>query len=62
MLQAVIAILMVMGLIAGSALTAFWWAAKHRQFDNVEDGSLTIFDADEPVGRTTDRFPGSRDS
>lgn len=62
MLQAVIAILMVMGLIAGSALAAFWWAAKHRQFEQVEEGSLTIFDADEPVGHITDRFPSSSDS
>ncbi len=60
MLQAAIAILMVMGLIAFSALAAFWWAAKNKQFENVEVGSLTIFDADEPVGKMTDAFPGRK--
>ena len=58
MFQAAIAILMIMGLIAASALAAFWWAAKNKQFENVEEGSLTIFDADEPVGKSTDAFPG----
>ncbi len=58
MLQAAIAILVVMGIIASSALAAFWWAARNGQFENVEKGSLTIFDADEPVGKATDSFPG----
>lgn len=58
MLQAVIAILGVMGIIASTALLAFWWAAKNGQFENVEEGSLSIFDADEPVGKATDSFPG----
>jgi cbb3-type cytochrome oxidase maturation protein len=58
MFQAAIAILMIMGLIAASALAAFWWAAKNKQFENVEEGSLTIFDADEPIGKSTDAFPG----
>ena len=58
MLQAAIAILMIMGLIAAAALAAFWWAAKNNQFENVEEGPLTIFDADEPVGKSSDAFPG----
>lgn len=59
MLQAAVAILAVMAIIAASALAAFWWAARNGQFENVEEGSLSIFDADEPVGRSTDTFPGA---
>lgn len=59
MLQAAIVILAVMGVIAASALAAFWWAARNGQFENVEEGSLSIFDADEPVGRSTDAFPAA---
>lgn len=59
MLQAAVAILAVMAVIAVSALAAFWWAARNGQFENVEEGSLSIFDADEPVGRSTDTFPGA---
>ena len=58
MLQAAIAILVVMGAGATAAVAAFWWAAKNRQFEDVEEGSLTIFDAAEPVGESTDSFPG----
>lgn len=58
MLIAAIAVLFVMGLGAAGALYAFFWAAKNQQFENIEEGSLTIFDADEPVGQATDFFPG----
>lgn len=41
------------------AIGAFGWAAKTGQFSGVEEGSRSIFDADEPIGRQTDRFPGA---
>jgi cbb3-type cytochrome oxidase maturation protein len=46
--------------ILGSALLMFWWAASVGQFENVEDGALAVFDADEPAGQTTDSFPDPR--
>jgi cbb3-type cytochrome oxidase maturation protein len=57
MLQAAIVILLVMGAGATAIVGAFFWAAKNRQFEDVENGSLVIFDADEPVGESTDSFP-----
>lgn len=39
------------------AIGAFGWAAKTRQFSEFEEGSKSIFDEDEPIGRQTDRFP-----
>jgi cbb3-type cytochrome oxidase maturation protein len=36
--------------ILGSALLMFWWAASVGQFENVEDGALAVFDADEAAG------------
>ena len=45
--------------ILGSALLMFWWAASAGQFENVEDGALAVFDADEPAGQKTDAFPDS---
>lgn len=58
MLYAAIIVLIVMGLGAAGAVAAFFWAAKNQQFEDVEEGSLTIFDPDEPVGEATDSFPG----
>jgi cbb3-type cytochrome oxidase maturation protein len=59
MFLAAIIILIVMGIGATSAIGAFFWAAKSKQFENVEEGSHVIFDADEPIGMPTDSFPGS---
>ena len=50
--------LVLLGILA-SALLMFWWAASVGQFENVEDGALAVFDADEPEGQTTDSFPDS---
>ena len=57
-MNSAIYILLVAGLIffSGSTLAAFYWAAKTGQFRNLEDGSKTIFDGDEPVGTATDAF------
>lgn len=57
MLTAALALLLVMITAATAVIAAFFWAAKNHQFENIEDGSQTIFDADEPVGETTDSFP-----
>ncbi|MFZ4694298.1 MAG: cbb3-type cytochrome oxidase assembly protein CcoS [Verrucomicrobiia bacterium] len=39
------------------AIGAFGWAAKTHQFSEIEKGSESIFDEDEPIGRATDGFP-----
>ena len=43
-------------MLAGSlgALFAFSWAATHQQFENLQEGAESIFDADEPIGTPTD--------
>jgi cbb3-type cytochrome oxidase maturation protein len=53
------AILILGGLVflSGTALVAFYWAAKTGQFRDLKAGSEVIFDEDEPIGRATDRFP-----
>jgi cbb3-type cytochrome oxidase maturation protein len=54
----IVYILLAAGLVffGGTTLAAFYWAAKTGQFRNLEDGSKTIFDDDEPVGTATDAF------
>lgn len=49
-----------MAALGGSALLALYWAARTGQYRNLEESSRVIFDQDEPVGRQTDFFPGSR--
>jgi nitrogen fixation-related uncharacterized protein len=39
------------------AIGAFGWAAKTHQFSEIEKGSESIFDEDEPIGQATDGFP-----
>jgi len=41
-----------------AAVLAMGWAFRHGQFENFQQGSLSIFGPDEPVGETTDAFPG----
>lgn len=57
-MNSIIYILLAAGLVffGGSTLAAFYWAAKTGQFRNLEDGSRSIFDKDEPVGAATDSF------
>jgi len=54
----IVYILLAAGLVffGGTTLAAFYWAAKTGQFRNLEDGSKSIFDEDEPVGTATDSF------
>ena len=51
-------ILMVLLAFSASALYGFYWSAKHNQFRDLDKGSESIFSADEPLGETTDIFPG----
>jgi cbb3-type cytochrome oxidase maturation protein len=55
-------VLLVLGLVllSGSALAAFCWAARTGQFENLDEAPEVIFDESEPVGTTSDRFPGAR--
>ncbi|MDX2080903.1 MAG: cbb3-type cytochrome oxidase assembly protein CcoS [Terrimicrobiaceae bacterium] len=52
-------ILLVGGLVflSGSALAAFYWSVKTGQLNNLAEGAKSIFDEDEPVGVSTDKFP-----
>lgn len=45
-------------LFGGAAALALGWAVRAGQFLNLGRGAASIFDADEPVGRPTDAFPG----
>lgn len=56
------AILILGGLLflTGSAILAFAWAARSGQFRNLQKGAEVIFDSDEPIGQSTDRFPNSK--
>lgn len=50
-------LLLVMLVMAGTALAAFYWAARDGQFDDMRKGALSIFDSEEPQGVPTDAFP-----
>ena len=41
----------------GAAVLAFSWAVKNGEFENFQRAANSIFDEDEPIGRTTDHFP-----
>jgi len=43
-----------------SAVAAFLWAIRTRQFEKLEKGATVIFDAEEPEGSQTDFFPASK--
>lgn len=40
-----------------AAALALHWAHRQGQLSNLEKGSKTIFDEDEPLGEVTDSFP-----
>ena len=44
----------------GAAALALGWAFRSGQFDNFQQGALSIFGPDEPVGESTDAFPDAR--
>lgn len=39
------------------ASAALFWAHKNGQLTDLEKGSRSIFDEDEPMGEVTDQFP-----
>ncbi len=41
----------------GATVLALGWAFRDGQFDNFQQGALSIFGPDEPVGEETDAFP-----
>jgi nitrogen fixation-related uncharacterized protein len=43
-----------MVVLGATAVAGFAWAARNGQFRDMRDGSLVIFDEDEPVGTPTD--------
>lgn len=43
-----------MVLLGGTAILGFIWAIRDGQLNNLRDGSLVIFDEEEPVGTPTD--------
>lgn len=47
-------------LITGSAIYAFFWAAKEGQLRDLDAQSRSIFDEEEPEGKITDAFPGKK--
>jgi cbb3-type cytochrome oxidase maturation protein len=47
-------------LFGGAAVLALAWAVEKGQFRNFQRAAESIFDADEPVGRPTDRALQSR--
>ena len=57
-MNTIVYILLASGLVffGGTTLAAFYWAARTGQFRNLEEGSKSIFDGDEPVGTATDAF------
>jgi len=42
------------------AAAALNWAHRHGQLENLEEGSRSIFDDEEPEGEQTDQFPGKK--
>jgi cbb3-type cytochrome oxidase maturation protein len=54
MVTAAIIVLIVMLATGFVTLVAFSWAASDRQFENFDDASRVIFDADEREGEPTD--------
>lgn len=45
-------------LFLASAIYALHWASRHGQLKEFDQGALSIFDEEEPVGQPTDFFPG----
>jgi cbb3-type cytochrome oxidase maturation protein len=59
----VIVLVIVVGSVAlfgAATVLALGWAFRSGQFDNFEQGAASIFGPDEPMGETTDSFPGEK--
>lgn len=59
------AYLLVIALLGGTflaiSIAMLRWAARNRQFDDLEDGARVIFTDEEPEGVQLDHFPGEAD-
>lgn len=45
-----------------TAMSALVWAIRSGQFQSIGEGAESIFDAEEPLGVTTDAFPSPKGS
>ena len=57
MILVYIAIWSFMLICGASAVWGLIWAIHAGQFRNFQQGASSIFDASEPIGRSTDSFP-----
>ncbi|TWU45838.1 hypothetical protein Q31b_10140 [Novipirellula aureliae] len=57
----IFAIWIFMGVLGTSSLVALVWAIQTGKFSNIKGDAMSIFDADEPIGKVTDSFPQNTD-
>ena len=50
------------GLFFASAVYALYWSSRNKQLGHFERGAKTIFTEEEPLGVTTDAFPGKTEA
>jgi nitrogen fixation-related uncharacterized protein len=43
-----------------TAIAALVWAIRTGQMENFRQGAASIFDSNEPIGKVTDAFPGTK--
>ena len=56
------AFVIIFGTVAALGATVLWaftWAIRTGQLEDFQQGATSIFDADEPLGHVTDRFPNA---
>jgi nitrogen fixation-related uncharacterized protein len=58
-MSAILTIWIFMTILGLTSIGALVWAIQAGQFHSIGDGAESIFDADEPIGSVTDRFPVS---
>ena len=55
--EAIVLVVLLGLLFFGTAVYAFVWARRQRQFHDFEKGARSIFNEEEPEGKVTDKFP-----
>lgn len=58
-MSVILAIWIFMATLGLTAVAALVWAIHAGQFQSIDDGAESIFDAEEPIGMITDSFPVS---
>lgn len=58
-MSVILAIWIFMVVLGLTSVAALVWAIHAGQFQSLDDGAESIFDADEPIGMVTDSFPAS---